>query len=224
MKRLTGIKDLNQEILSYISDEELLKVCSINRYFYYKVCDDAFLKRRLQKYNLSQIEPGKSFFFNVLYCIPKMKKMGLDYTAGNLKKQYILLEKYRNYWYTEMLVEAAIIGEISLVKYAWQKGSSYRIEEAARRATENGHLDIVQFLLEKGCDIHISGDYLLRIACRNGHFDLVKYLVDEGANIYAYDGQAIRWAKESNHLNIVSYLTEKSIPLPQSKVINSWEK
>lgn len=67
---LPGIKDLNREILSYIPDKQILKVFSINKYFYYKVCDDAFLKRRLAKYNLIKIEPGKIFFLNVLYCIP----------------------------------------------------------------------------------------------------------------------------------------------------------
>lgn len=82
---LTGIKDLNREILSYICDDELLKVCRINRYFYYKVCDDAFLKRRLKKYNLSHIESGKGFFFDILYCLPRMTKMGFEYTCGNLK-------------------------------------------------------------------------------------------------------------------------------------------
>ena len=221
---LTGIKDLDREILSYIPDEELLKVCSINKYFYYKVCDDAFLKRRLKKYKLEKIEPGKAFFFHVLYCIPRMRKMGFEYTFGNLKKQYILLKKYDSYYMTQLLIEAAREGELSLVMHVVKK-DTYKVKEALRRASENGHVEVVEFLLEKGYDIHMSGDYPLRIACRNGHFNLVKILVEKyKADIDAYDGQALRWAKESGHLHIVSYLIEKSGNFSSQKKVSCWTK
>lgn len=220
---LTGIKDLDREILKYIPDEELLKVCSVNKYFYYKVCDDAFLKRRLEKYNLEKIEPGKVFFFHVLYCIPKMRKMGFEYTFGNLKKQYILLKKYDSYWMTQLLIQASREGELSLVMHVVKK-DTYIVKEALRRASENGHLEVVKFLLKRGYDVHISGDYPLRIACKNGHFEIVKLLVEEfKADINAYDGQALRWAKEFGHLQIVSYLIEKGCNVLTKKV-TAWEK
>ena len=40
----------DREILSYIPDDELLMTCSVNKRFFYSVCDDAFLKRRIKKY------------------------------------------------------------------------------------------------------------------------------------------------------------------------------
>jgi hypothetical protein len=47
---LTGIKDLDREILKRIPDGNLLKACTINKKMYNEVCDDAFIKRRLSKY------------------------------------------------------------------------------------------------------------------------------------------------------------------------------
>lgn len=42
-------KDINREILSKLDDKELLKVCSIDKYFWNEVCDDVFLQRRISK-------------------------------------------------------------------------------------------------------------------------------------------------------------------------------
>ena len=204
---LTGIKDLDREILSYIHDKELLKVCSINKYFYYKVCDDAFLKRRLEKYKLVKIEPGKKFFVDAINCIPKMRSIGFEYTTGNLKKQYILLKNF--YWDGKVLVEAAEEGEVPILIYLFEKKKNLKDydNKGLRRASGNGHVEVVKYLMEKGGNIHVYGDYPLRIACKNGHFELVKYLVENGANIKAYDGQALRWAKEYKHFQIVNYLS-----------------
>ena len=47
---LSGLKDVDREILKYVDDRELLRVCSIDRKTWNDVCDDAFLKRRLSKY------------------------------------------------------------------------------------------------------------------------------------------------------------------------------
>ena len=207
---LTGIKDLDREILSYIPDEELLKVCSINKYFYYKVCDDAFLKRRLDKYKIAKIEPGKKFFVDVIYCIPKMRSIGFGYTFGNLKKQYILLKEY---FYVEgrMAVEAAIEGELAILIYLFNSGKCrdfrYNNCQVLRRASENGQLEVVKYLVETRSDIHVYGDFPLRIACKNGHFEVVKYLIENGADPSAYGGQALRWAKEYKHSQIVDYLS-----------------
>ena len=47
---LTGILDLDREILRYVEDLQLLKVCSINKKMWDSVCNEAFLRRRLNKY------------------------------------------------------------------------------------------------------------------------------------------------------------------------------
>ena len=59
MNRLTGLKDTDREILKYVGDRELLKVCAIDRRFWNDVCDSNFLRIRLtNKY--PEIEKYKS--------------------------------------------------------------------------------------------------------------------------------------------------------------------
>ena len=51
MQGLSGLpntKDTDREILLRLSDNELIKTCSLNKYLLNNVCDDNFFKRRLQ--------------------------------------------------------------------------------------------------------------------------------------------------------------------------------
>lgn len=56
-----------------------------------------------------------------------------------------------------------------------------------RYSAENGHLDVVRYLVSQGADIHICDDYALRYSAENGHLDVVKYLVSQGADVHADD-------------------------------------
>ena len=47
MDSFSGIKDVDREILLAMSDEDLLKSCSLNKYLFNVVCDDNFFYRRL---------------------------------------------------------------------------------------------------------------------------------------------------------------------------------
>ena len=47
---LSGLKDVDREVLKHVDDKELLRVCTIDRNTWNEVCDDNFLRRRLSKY------------------------------------------------------------------------------------------------------------------------------------------------------------------------------
>jgi len=53
-------------------------------------------------------------------------------------------------------------------------------------AAENGHLEVVKFLVENGAVINDNNNYAVRWAARNGHFDVVTYLVSLDANKINY--------------------------------------
>ena len=92
---LSGLKDVDREILKYIDDKDLIKTCSIDRKTWNEVCDDNFLKRRLmkypeiEKYKLKD-ESYKQFFLRFVYYSSQMKEKydDFEYTDGDFKKQF----------------------------------------------------------------------------------------------------------------------------------------
>ena len=66
-------------------------------------------------------------------------------------------------------------------------GDSLTDNTALCVSSENGHLDIVKYLVENGADInkysyHLNNeDNVTCLASENGHLEIVKYLVENGA-------------------------------------------
>jgi len=81
---------------------------------------------------------------------------------------------------------------------------------ALRHASGHGYISVVQYLVEKGADIHAKDDCSLRFASLNGYLQIVKYLVEEGgADIHAGDNFSLIYASGHGHLPVVKYLIEK---------------
>ena len=210
---LTGIVDTDREILKYIEDSELLKVCSINKTFWNKICDDNFLRRRLMKYvAIEEYKGGNSWkrFFNCAtrYIVLLKKVFDFTYTSGDFKNKYKLLKECKNN--TALLLTSAERGDCELMKYAVRKdmkiNSSY--VEPFMEACRRGNLEIVKYLEEIGTDIHSSDDLALGFASDCGQEQIVKYLLERGANVHASDDKALFWAIEKGHLEVVKLLLE----------------
>ena len=192
---LSGLKDVDREILKHVDDKDLLKICSLNRKTWNEICDDDFIKRRLwskypgiEKYK-KRNESWKQFFLSAMYYISKMKEEHkFQYTSGDFQKQYYLLNSYDQ---SLLLIKAATAGELPIVKFAIEKGVDVNIDEdlAFRTASQFGHLDIVTFLFNKGVNIHADKDAALRHATFHCHIDVIKYLIEHGANIHVNKGE-----------------------------------
>ena len=235
MSKLTGLKDTDREVLKYISDESLLKVCSIDKNFWNEVCDDNFLKRRLSKYPdiekyKKENETWKEFFLKFLYYTSKMReKYKFNYISGDFRKQYDLfknddlelthkegerviieniLKKYADVFHRPFFAMgfAASHGYLNIVKYLTETGFDINQQDYLAFASGNGHLDIVKYLVEHGADIHSSGDHALRFASANGHLDVVKYLAEHGANVHAKNDDAFKMARKGGHVEVLEYL------------------
>lgn len=211
---LTGLKDTDREILKYVEDKELFTVCCINKKMWYEVCDDGFIRRRLRKFGeiekiekyKKENESWKRFFSRAAKCIHKMKtEFDFNYTEGDFQKQY-------NIWKSEnILVKAAEEGQLSIIQHCVENlNEDIKIDEDSvlTHASENGHLEVVKYALEKGCDIHASTDYALRWTSARGHFSVVEHLIKQGANIHAYDDDALAHAAHQGHYEIVKLLVE----------------
>ncbi len=124
---------------------------------------------------------------------------------------FILLLKGNNipsYVFDRMLVKASREGKIDIVKYLI--GKSFYISRAyslaLSEASEKGHLDVVKYLHEHGADILDRNNTALIGASQGGHLNVVKYLVEHGSGIHGWDDQAMREASEKGHLDVVKYL------------------
>lgn len=208
----SGLKDIDREVLKYVSDEELLKICSLDRKTWNEVCDDSFLRRRLSKYPgiekyKKDNESWKQFFLNMVYYISKMKEIfKFEYTEGDFKKQYELLKKYRG---SDLLFESIKQGEISLVKHSLKHEVNIHITDdyALRLAAARGRFKIVKYLVEQGAYIHARNDYALRFASAGGYYKIVKYLAEHGADIHTEDDEALKMAIKFGRSEVVKYLS-----------------
>ena len=210
---LSGIRDVDREVLKHVDDRELLKICSVDRKTWNDVCDEGFLRRRLtekyfglEKYKRKN-ETWKHFYLRFVYYTAKMQEIyEYVYENGDFKRQYDLLKDYDEN--DDLLIEACISGEFSLVKYALKRGADIHAEndEALQVASANGYLEIVKYLIEHGADIHAREELALGWAAENGHLDVVKYLIEQGADIHAIDESALLSAAENGHFEVVKYL------------------
>jgi len=59
-------------------------------------------------------------------------------------------------------------------------------------------------ILGGAADIHAQDD----LACEHGNLDVIDYLVNNGANIHAKNNQALDWASKHGNTHIVKYLED----------------
>ena len=187
---LSGLKDVDREILKYIDDSELLEVCSVNKWFYNNVCDDNFLRRRLMKYpNIEKSRQGenlKKFFLNATRYITLMKeKFDFIYTEGNFKQQYELLY---NCVRGDLFINTALKGELSLVKRTVENKTANihnNYDDAFENAILKGHLHIVKYLVEyyNSKSIRIDFEYFIIFAKRTRQKEIENYLFKKSKEI-----------------------------------------
>jgi len=62
---------------------------------------------------------------------------------------------------------------------------------------------------QENADVGARGNYALRYASENGHLEVVRLLLDKGADVSADDNYALRWASRYGHLEVVRLLKER---------------
>ena len=210
---LSGLKDIDREILKYVTDIELLKVCTIDKKTYYNICDDNFLKRRVSKYleiaNYKfENESWKRFFARFMYYRSELLKRDFKYTTGDFYKKYNILMNYRK---ESLFLKATDNGDLELVKYAVEKeNADIHTSEGyeLRLASQRGRYDICKWLMDQGVDIHIDNEAALNAASQYGQLQIVKLIVTSGANIHIGDDFVLRSAAYGGHFDVVKYLVE----------------
>ena len=75
-------------------------------------------------------------------------------------------------------------------------------------AVECNRLDLVDFLMARGADIHARDHACIRHASRSGNFPMVKKLVEHGANFRTHNDFALYFALIHSRMELASYLMD----------------
>jgi len=114
----------------------------------------------------------------------------------------------------ENFFQACGEGNFEKVKIILESNPEFIIAEANRAiriASENGHLEIVKFLLapEREPKVDITAiNSALRWASAHGHLETVKFLHESKADITAENNLAVQVASANGHLKTVKFLLE----------------
>jgi ankyrin repeat protein len=120
----------------------------------------------------------------------------------------------------EALHVSAKKGQLEMVKFLMARGADVnrRVDvdysggslngaiPPLRRAAENGHLDVVEFLVDNGAK-DFNGS--LWSASRGGNLEVVKFLADKGGENLDFD-EALSFAASHGHLEVVDFLLNKA--------------
>ena len=82
-------------------------------------------------------------------------------------------------------------------------------ETALTLACCGGFLEVAQFLIDHGADIELGASTPLMEASQEGHIDIVKYLISKGSNIHAVTNTmdtALTYACANGHTRIAEFL------------------
>ena len=131
-----------------------------------------------------------------------------EYVGGRLLFQYSILQRYMG---NKLMLESAINGELSLVKYSFKQFTpeytTLMKNSMLCQASLHGRINIVKYLVEEQqTNIHENEDEALMEAVEGNHLDVVKYLIEHGADINARENDALYLASGNGHLQMLSYI------------------
>ena len=223
---LTGIRDLDREILKYLPDKDFLQMCGLNRTYSQRVCNDDYFRIRTENgypetipyKDYTKPKTWKKYYLNILKYIHLLQK-DFNYEYGIEDKSPELLylarvfssnalDKYEDYSNEEALTMASTKGNLAVVKYLLERGAdiSYHLSAAIIWASNCGHLEVAKYLVRHGSDVNARNGDALIFASYNGHLPVVKYLIRNGSNISSQNNKAVIEATRRCHLHVVKYL------------------
>lgn len=120
------------------------------------------------------------------------------------------IEKHGIYNNTSALQAAAENGHLDVVEYLYERGAviDSNGNYALLLALQNGRFPVVEFLRSKGADIHTVCNTVLVLVAGTKRLDIIKYLCENGADVNTDNGMALYQAVRQSHIDVVKYLIE----------------
>lgn len=104
-------------------------------------------------------------------------------------------------------------GILWLVKDAIKQGANYNHYLPISQASKEGHIDIVEYLLNKGVDISIKDNAPIKHAIYENEIEIINYLLDNGVDINLEEGKLFYIAWDCLKLDICKLLVERGIDI-----------
>ena len=191
-------KDIYLYLTNFVDDKTILNMLSVNKKFNNP---DFFQQVIRTKYPLlieykDETITWRKFYVNLIFSIFMIKeKYNIEFNG-----QYNPIKFYKSW-------------KVMITKYPKIKDDpSVDNNLAIRRACDNGHLDVVKYLMSLPGKIDPSSEnnYSIIMASLNGHLEVVKYLIslpkEYGIDPSANNNEAIILASKYGHLEVVKYL------------------
>jgi len=108
------------------------------------------------------------------------------------------------------LIQCAKYGKSEWLEFLLNRGADVHSDgdNALRCASYYGDVEVVKILLNAGADVHADNDWSLRAASENGHAKVVELLLNAGADVNANNGIALRWAIKYGPAEVVKILKD----------------
>lgn len=122
---------------------------------------------------------------------------------------------YAPTYYDTVLIWSARNGHIEIVNMLLERGIriTSNNSSALNCSAKNNHLEIVLALLKIDTERYCLG-YALMLAAKEGHVDIVTTLLEHGANVRAGDNESLYVSIRGNHLAVVTVLLEWGAEAP----------
>ncbi len=205
---LTGIKDVDKIILSHIDDRQLIEICSLNKTYMEKVCDEHFFRdRTISKYpetikykDYGRVRSWKQHYLN------NVKYSDLLKNYGGYSKKY---KSPKLYYDTRMIL---LINEFDYEEWEedWEEEREEIDElippEALIYAIHQNNFPLIQYIIEMGVSVQFNDNYSIKYAVRNLPLPVIKYLIDQGADVHTNNDFPLRIAQKESRVDVLEYL------------------
>ncbi len=208
--------DILRLLAFYLSANDIVYLCRLNKKIKNIICCNQRFLRELGHLRLTD-KDERLVKKNILKELRQTRDFGDAVKKGYLILFESLISKGLPLYidarelFANSLTEAAEAGYLDIVEYLIKKGADVHAvnDRALRFAAREGHLAVVQYLVSQGANIHAYDDAAVNFAATHGRLATVKYLVEQGADVHAGDDIAVRMAAEKGHLDVVKYLVSE---------------
>ncbi len=112
-----------------------------------------------------------------------------------------------------VLSRSALRGKLAAVQWLVDEAGAdlhADVDYALLQSAEEGHVDVVRWLVAKGADVHADDDRALLWSACKGHLPVVRFLVEEGgADVHAGGDRPLRGSATFGRLAVVQWLVEE---------------